>query len=523
MASTALVTGADRLIKCFGACLNPAHVGAANRGVMDFDDNSLGFLIPTKQDGSGPEYPGVSIGYWVGVAYWLGGLGLLWGLNATNYTNSTFGSANALGSTGGAQDFASDPGANPGFILNRSVAWTGVGQAGASVGLCGPLHYVDAARVYPAALTFSPARTITATATLGSGNWPLSFLIGNPTTDDFNFHYSYATDTGWTGPANVGCYIPFSGFQLAQKTISVGTAQAMVDDYLIVPANASTGDREFQLYATQTWNDSGGATGGTKGPILFSGIMPTHKSIKTDLPLTGKSGFAVSVWYAHGGYTGTQVNSECAAIGVGPRAEYMRAVTGNNSCRAKYFLNFWCLLGHDIVGTHNSFRPSDTGVADSHDPASITSTGPIESSGAGVVQNLSTHVQQDLAAWVTTLGRDPADYKCIAGFYHSNSTVLAVQQAAEQAIADAITAATDPNMAYVILVRGTKAVTPTEIFNNVWYNGPAQSDTPHFDTAGFLGFPARCMNALFQAFQQASGGGSSTGISGPLRKLLLGT
>lgn len=507
MASTALVEHGERLVKCFSACLNTAHVGAASRCILDFSHDSLGFITPTKQDGSGPEYAGITFGYWMGAAYWLGLRGLLWGYSGTNWATSTFNSEYLLGYSPAGQDFASDPGANPGFVLNRSIPWTGVGNAGASIGTCGPLHYVDAARIYPAALTFSGALTVHALSPIGTSSWPINFFIGNPTTDDINIQYSYATDTGWVGPANVGCYIAFSGFQLAGKPISVGTSQAMVDDYLIVPANASTGDRTFQLYQTQVWNDSGGVTGGTKGPILFSGIFATHRSIKTDSPTTGKSGFCVSTYYAHGGYTGTQVNSECAAIGVGPRAEYMRAMTGNNGCRAKFFISVWCLLGHDIVGTHNSFTPSDTGVADSHNPASITSTGAIESSGAGVVQNLSTHVQQDLAAW-DLLGRDRADYRCIAGFYHSNSTVLSLQRTAEQAIADAITAGTDPYMQYVVLIRGTQFVTPAEILASIWYNGPAQSDVAHFDKDGFLGYPARGMAALAQAVDAANAGSS---------------
>lgn len=503
--SSALVTGADRLTKVFGACLNPANVGAANRGIICFHDNSLGFITPTAQDGSGPEYTGVTFGYGMGVSFWLGARGQLWGYSATNYATSTFNSEYSLGYNPAGQDFAVDPGGNPTLVAGRSIAWTGVGQAGASIGTCGPLHYVDGAATYPPSLTFSYASALHASATIGASNWPLSFLIGDPKTTDLRVQFSWATNSAGVS-ANPGVWIFGTGVQLVSKLITSNTGGSFHDDSLLVPANASTVDRSFQLYATQTYSDSSGASGGTKGPILFSGIFWTKATVDPSNSSGGPSGFAVGTYYAHGGYTGTQVNSEQTAIGVKPAAEYMRAMTGTASCRAKYWIDVWSLLGHDILGIHNSFKTGDTGVPDSHDPLSITSTGPIESSGAGVVQNLSTFVQLRLAAWVTELGRDPADYRCIAGFYHTSSGVATLQAAAEQAIADAINAGTDPNMQYVVLVRGTKAATYGELLANIWYNGPSQSDVAHLSTAGFIGYPARCMAALVQAFQQALNG-----------------
>lgn len=507
MASTAFVEKAERLTKCFAACLNPSHVGADNRGIICFHQDSLGFIAPTKQDGTGPEYAGITFGYWSGVGNWLGQRGMLWGYNATNYATSTFNTDSLLGYQPSGQDFAGDPGGNPTLISGDSIPWTGIGQAGASIGTCGPLNYVDGAATYPSALTFSDVSILRATSPVGT--WPISFFIGNPTTTDVRVQWSWKTNSAGVS-ANFGVWVPSIGSQLASKLLTANTGGFWHDDSLLVPANASTADRLCQLYALQTWNDTSGASGGTKGPIAFSGIFWTVAGVDPSNSSGGPPGFAIAVYYAHGGYTGTQVNSEHAAIGVKPAAEHMRAMTGTNGIRARFWIDVFALLGHDILGSHNSFAPGDTGVGDSHDPASITSTGPIESSGAGVVQNLSTFIQARLAAWVTRLGRDPADYRCIAGFYHSSSGVLSLQQAAEQAIADAINAGTNPYMQYVVLIRGTKVVTPSEIFANIWYNcslgSPGQTDQAHLSSAGFLGYPARMMNALVDSQNVSTAG-----------------
>lgn len=502
MSSTQFVERGDRLVKCFSACLNPGNVGADSRGVLNFNHDSLGFITPTAQDGSGPEYAGITFGYWQGAAYWLGQRNLLWGYSATNYATSTFSADTLLGYQPSGQDFAVDPGGNPTLVNGRSIPWTGVGQAGATIGTAGPLNYVDGAATYPAALTFSDVSVLRATSPVGT--WPISFFIGNPTTTDVRAQFSWATNSAGVS-ANFGVWVPSIGSQLASKLLTANTGGAMHDDSLLVPANASTADRLCQLYALQTWNDTGGVSGGTKGPIIFSGIFWTKAGVDPSNSSGGPSGFAATTYYAHGGYTGTQTNSEQYAIGSIPLAEYMRAMTGTSGIRARYWVDFWCLMGHDILGSHNSFMPTDTGVPDSHDPASITSTGPIESSGAGVVQNLSTHCALVIDAWVNKLGRSLADLVIVAGFYHSNNSVLALQQTAEQAIADAINAGTDPNLSRVVLLRGTRDVTPTEIFANIWYNGPSQTDQAHFSTAGFLGYPARSMAALQQAFNGASG------------------